>query len=120
LLAHRSCGDVAREWRYSLVVDLIDSIRIQVSQIPASVAGDERASGGLYVTAVTSAGPSDAAGLRPGDIITDIDDEKLSSAEKLQGVTLTRRPGETVKVAYRRNGSTHSTTVTLGSLNAPR
>jgi putative serine protease PepD len=89
----------------------------QVSQIPAAVAGSAGESGGLYVVAVTPGGPSDAAGLRAGDIITKVDGEALSSAQQLQAVTLTKRPGENVTIVYRRNGTEHSATVTLGRLS---
>jgi putative serine protease PepD len=94
------------------------SFGIQVSQIPPSTARDGRESGGLYVVAVAPAGPSDQAGLRPGDVMTEIDGETLSTAQQLQAITLTMRPGETVTVVYRRNGTTHSTTLTLGPLTS--
>ena len=94
------------------------SFGIQVSQVSAPVVRDGRESGGLYVTAVTPGGPSDQAGLRPGDILTEVDGETLSTAQQLQAVTLTKRPGATVAIVFRRNGATHSTTLTLGRLNS--
>jgi putative serine protease PepD len=89
------------------------SFGVQVATVPS---GSARGPGvGLYVVDVTRAGPAAAAGIRPGDILTKVDDKSLSSAEQLQGVTLTRRPGQTVEVVYRRDGSEHTATVTLGT-----
>ena len=70
---------------------------------------------GLYVVAVTPAGPAEAAGLDAGDLITTIDGEQARSAEQLQELTLTHRPGETVTITYERQGATHETHLTLGS-----
>jgi len=94
------------------------AIPSEFAKIPPSTARDGRESGGLYVVAVAPAGPSDQAGLRPGDVMTEIDGETLSTAQQLQAITLTKRPGETVTVVYRRNGTTHSTTLTLGPLTS--
>jgi putative serine protease PepD len=72
-------------------------------------------SDGLYVIATTPGGPAAAAGIQTGDVITQLDGENASSADQLQGLTLTRRPGEQVKVSYTRGGAEHTATVTLGT-----
>jgi putative serine protease PepD len=89
------------------------SFGVQVTTVPGARAGQPNE--GLYVVAVTRAGPADAAGIRPGDVLTEADGRKLSSAEQLQGITLTRRPGEAVKMTYRRDGTEQTATVTLGA-----
>jgi putative serine protease PepD len=72
-------------------------------------------SDGLYVAATAPSGPAAAAGITTGDVITKLDDENAASADQLQALTLTRRPGEQVEVTYTRAGTEHTTTVTLGS-----
>jgi putative serine protease PepD len=73
------------------------------------------ASEGLLVVATMPGGPSATAGLRSGDVITKLDGEAATSGEQLQALTLTRRPGDTVKVTYSRHGQEHTVELTLGS-----
>jgi putative serine protease PepD len=70
---------------------------------------------GLYVAAITAAGPSAQAGLAQGDVITKIDGEPATSNVQLQELTLTKKPGDKVPVEYWRSGRTASSTVTLGT-----
>jgi putative serine protease PepD len=70
---------------------------------------------GLFVAAVTPAGPAAAAGLQAGDVITKIDGDEVHSADQLLKLTLTHKPGDTVTITYSRQGSTHETQLTLGS-----
>jgi putative serine protease PepD len=85
-------------------------------QVAPAVSGtNAHDAAGLFVVAVTSGGPSAAAGLRTGDVITEIDGDRATSAEQLQALTLTRRPGESVKLSYTRDGASRTTTVTLAA-----
>jgi S1-C subfamily serine protease len=62
-----------------------------------------------------SGAPAQDAGIRPGDLITEFDGHKVTSASDLGQVVLTRKPGDTVKVVVERNGKTQTLTVKLGS-----
>ncbi|MGW5351059.1 S1C family serine protease [Streptomyces sp. NPDC004031] len=64
---------------------------------------------------VTAGGPGDKAGLKPGDVITEFDHTIVDSDETLIGEIWQHQPNEKVAVTYTRDGSTHTTTVTLGS-----
>jgi putative serine protease PepD len=86
---------------------------IQVSPTVSSAGG--RASSGLLVVAVAPGGPSAVAGVQSGDLITEINGKPATSAEQLQALTLTRKPGDTVKLTLEREGSRLSVTVTLGA-----
>jgi putative serine protease PepD len=71
---------------------------------------------GLLVTSVVSGGPSDSAGLAPGDLITSINGEKATDTTQLVAITLSKREGDKVELGYKRpNGSTATATVTLGT-----
>jgi putative serine protease PepD len=70
---------------------------------------------GLYVTAVDPSGPAQAAGLRVGDVITTIGGQPADSVDQLVALTLTKTPGDKVDIGYRRNGSSATATITLGT-----
>jgi putative serine protease PepD len=67
------------------------------------------------VLAATPGGPAAAAGLRAGDVITALDGERVSDADQLDAVSVTRTPGDRLRVTYRRDGDTAEATVTLGA-----
>jgi putative serine protease PepD len=91
------------------------SFGVRVAPVAANDAKATGGQGGLLVVGTTPGGPSAQAGLQQGDIITKLDDQTASSAEQLLALTLTRRPGETVKITYLRDGAEHTTELTLGS-----
>ena len=70
---------------------------------------------GLLVTRIDPDGPSEAAGLRVGDIITTLNGQSVVSTDELVSLTLTQKPGDKVKVGYVRDGKSATTTVTLGA-----
>jgi putative serine protease PepD len=70
---------------------------------------------GLYVGSIDPTGPSAKAGIRVSDVITTIDGQPATSNLQLEAITLTKKPGETVKLGYVRAGQSAETTVTLAS-----
>jgi putative serine protease PepD len=70
---------------------------------------------GLFVVAVAPGGPAATAGLRAGDIVTEIDGTPATSAEQLQALTLTRKAGDSVKLSFTRDGVDKTATVTLAA-----
>ncbi|MEU9467811.1 trypsin-like peptidase domain-containing protein [Streptomyces avermitilis] len=89
--------------------------------IGASVSLEE-GTGGAKITeqgasgsdAITPNGPAAKAGLKPGDVITKLDDMVIDSGPTLIGEIWTHRPGTTVKLTYTRDGKARTTDVTLG------
>ncbi|MFF7155731.1 trypsin-like peptidase domain-containing protein [Streptomyces sp. NPDC008139] len=65
-------------------------------------------------TAITSGGPGANAGLKPGDVITRFDDTLIDSGQTLIGEIWQHSPGDKATITYTRNGTSHTTTVTLG------
>nr|WP_308425130.1 trypsin-like peptidase domain-containing protein [Wenjunlia tyrosinilytica] len=65
--------------------------------------------------AITPGGPADKAGLKPGDVITKLDNKTIESGPQLVSEIWTHKPGDKVKVTYERSGNEHTTDLTLGS-----
>ncbi|MFD7777422.1 trypsin-like peptidase domain-containing protein [Streptomyces sp. NPDC059753] len=89
--------------------------------IGASVALDEQSDGAKITeqgaggsSAVTANGPADKAGLKPGDVITKLDDTVIDSGPTLIGQIWTHKPGDTVKITYKRGNAEHTVDVVLG------
>jgi serine protease Do len=55
---------------------------------------------GALITRVTSGSPADKAGLRAGDVITDIDNGDISTAEDLSSAIGSHQIGDQVKIVY--------------------
>jgi putative serine protease PepD len=92
------------------------------AKIGASVSLEDGTSGAQITdsgsggsAAVESGGPADKAGLKPGDVITKLDDSVIDSGPTLIGEIWTHKPGDKVEITYKRGGSEHTVTVTLGS-----
>jgi putative serine protease PepD len=88
---------------------------LQTAPIPPSAAQEAGVPGGLFVQGVVPGGPSASAGLREGDVITEIDGQPATSNVQLQEITLTKKPGDQVTLTYVRSGQTNKATVTLGT-----
>ncbi|WP_030609159.1 S1C family serine protease [Streptomyces fulvoviolaceus] len=92
------------------------------AKIGASVSLEE-STGGAKITeqgasgadAVESGGPAAKAGLKPGDVITKLDDSVIDSGPTLIGEIWTHQPGDKVKITYERDGKTNTVELTLGS-----
>jgi len=102
--------------------EIIDTGRVthayfgfQTSPITPAVAQQAGVPAGLHVDAVGTGTPAASAGLRQGDVITEIQGQNATSNVQLQELTLTKKPGDTVSLTYHRNGKSTKTTVTLGS-----
>ncbi|MEV5344333.1 S1C family serine protease [Streptomyces achromogenes] len=65
--------------------------------------------------AVESGGPADKAGLKPGDVITKLDDHVIDSGPTLIGEIWTHEPGDKVTITYKRGGQEHTVDLTLGA-----
>jgi putative serine protease PepD len=56
-----------------------------------------------------------SAGLRVGDIITNIDGQPATDLNQLAAIELTKKPGDSVSIGYERSGHASTTMLVLGS-----
>ncbi|MFD0440709.1 S1C family serine protease [Streptomyces chartreusis] len=66
-------------------------------------------------SAVTGGGPGDKAGIKPGDVITEVDGQRVHSGEELIVKTRAHRPGDRLKLTLKRGGEEVTISLTLGS-----
>jgi putative serine protease PepD len=59
--------------------------------------------------------PAASAGLKKGDVITTLNGTTIASGDDLSRAIDAHKPGDKVSVTYKRGGSEHSVTVTLGT-----
>lgn len=68
---------------------------------------------GVYVLDVTKDGAASASGIRKGDFITQINNIAVKSGAEMVGQIATYRPGDKVKIHYRRDGKDMSSDIIL-------
>ncbi|MFI0422503.1 trypsin-like peptidase domain-containing protein [Spongiactinospora sp. 9N601] len=68
---------------------------------------------------VEKGGPADKAGLRPGDVITELNGSPVQNAEELMVQIRSKAPGEKITVKFQRGGKEQSTTVTVAAGAVP-
>ena len=69
---------------------------------------------GVLVQEITPGGPAEKAGLKAGDIITQIDGRSIKDGDDLVNEIASRRPGSSIRLGYIRDGKPTDTTVTIG------
>lgn len=64
---------------------------------------------GAEITSIEPGSPADKTGLKPGDIITDVNNLPITSAAQLVATIKQTPPGETVEIKFYRGGETQVT-----------
>lgn len=108
---------------HALPIDVARDVAAQLSAngrashgwlgVAATDASDE-AHGGARVVEVVPGGPGEAAGLRPGDVITALEDDRVSDLADLIAVVARRRPTDPVSLTVRRGPQRVRVSVRLG------
>jgi serine protease Do len=68
---------------------------------------------GVYVTNVRENGAAAKAGIQKGDLITKVNGMTINGGAEMVGQIATYRPGDKIKISYRRNGTEYEVPVTL-------
>jgi serine protease Do len=78
----------------------------------------EKADDGVKITRVSKGSAAEKAGLKEGDIITKLGNNKISDPEDLMDAVATQKVKDNVNVTYKRDGKTGEAKATLGERNA--
>lgn len=99
--------------KYKVVQRALLGVRIQ--EVDAKLASEKKLNtlNGVYVQGLGEKSAAAAAGLKIGDIITDINGVNVNTASQLQEQVSRFRPGDKIKVGYLRNGSQENANATL-------
>jgi S1-C subfamily serine protease len=73
-----------------------------------------KAQSGALVADVTAGSGAEVAGIRNGDVITSIDGKEVKAAEDVTSAVSAHKPGDEIKLTYRRGDETKDTDVKLG------
>jgi putative serine protease PepD len=90
-------------------------VGISVTPVPEAVAKKFDVTDGVYVQSVVAGGPAAQAGLRAGDVITEINGQSVTSSDTIVDITFNKKPGDVVTVNYLRNGQPGTASITLGT-----
>ena len=84
---------------------------VQVDDAPSTTDGAPGL--GALIRGVTSGGPAASAGVQPGDVVTKVDDRRVTDANSLIVAIRSHDPGETVTLTVTRGGAERTLKVTL-------
>ena len=72
---------------------------------------------GVLVMRVLPNTPAESADLKPGDVITQVNSQKITNAEQLQDIVAKSRVGKPLKLTFQRQGKVKTISVTPGDLS---
>ncbi len=88
---------------------------IDLSTIAENYATDFKAKDGVYIMQIYTESPAAAAGLKEGDIITEIDGKSIDGMSALKSSLINYVPGDTIELTVERDKITEKYSLTLGS-----
>jgi Do/DeqQ family serine protease len=99
--------------KYKVVQRALLGVHIQ--EVDARLASEKKLPtlNGVYVQGLNANSSAAAAGLKTGDIITDLNSVPVNTAAQLQEQVARYRPGDKIKVGYLRGNDKQVTTATL-------
>lgn len=94
---------------------VVPSLGVTAQYVNPIQAAQQGTTAGDHVTGVTAGGPAALAGIQTGDILTTLDNQRLSAQAPLQVVLRQNfKPSQRVSVAFQRAGAQKQVEATLG------
>jgi serine protease Do len=110
-LARIHAGD--SDYNFNLDLGQVSLFHEDANRAMLGVTPDEDDKGAL-VTSVSPGSAAEKAGLKKGDIITRIDNQKIEEADDVSRIIRSHKPGDKVSVTYLRNDKELKQSVELG------
>ncbi len=88
----------------------VGNVATAIEQNPSANFGTKT---GAYIDTVTKGSPAEAAGLQKGDVIVEVDGNKIETRSDLINLLLKYKSGDTINVKYYRDGNVNTTNVKL-------
>ena len=98
----------------AVVTDLIAGKTVSHPYLGVTV-GDNQSGTGAVIGTVRAGSPAAKAGLKSGDVVTAIDGKAVAGSSQLTSAIATYEPGDKIALTVKRNGSTVTVNVTLGT-----
>jgi serine protease DegQ len=104
-------GSVTRGW-----------IGVEVQEITPAVAESFKlgTTRGAIIAGVLRGGPADKAGVRPGDVLVEVDGKPVADPAAMLNIVAALVPGSAASVKLRRQGSTVDASITVGRRPKPQ
>ncbi len=99
----------------SIAEQLVENGEVTHAFLGVRIADAENG-GGAVVADVNEGQPAAEAGLEQGDVITRVDDTKVTSGSDLTSAIRSHEPGDRVTITYTRDGDQKTAEATLGEL----
>jgi putative serine protease PepD len=80
--------------------------------------GTSQTTAGATVDTVTAGGPAASAGIEPGDVVTQVNSQRITGADDLIAAVRSFAPSQRVTLVFLRGSSSRSVTVTLGAASS--
>jgi S1-C subfamily serine protease len=111
-------SNLARDIAHQLITagSVTNSHRAAIGAQVGTVTGTDGTPAGTGVVAVTSGGPADHAGLRPGDVIEAADGTPTPDTQALAGALAAAHPGDQITLSVTRGDQQTDVKLTLGQL----
>ncbi|MFM8382409.1 MAG: M50 family metallopeptidase [Actinomycetota bacterium] len=118
--ADRDVAYSAKPYRWRLLVITAGSIMHAIIAVVIlvfvyTVGGRVQETGRTEIFAVSEGSAAEAAGLRSGDVVVSVGDERIDSSDELRTVVASFAPGTTVVIDFERDGRISTTEATLQS-----
>jgi len=104
-------GSVTRGW-----------IGVEVQEITQPMAESFKLDGtrGALIAGVLRGGPADKAGLKPGDVLTEVEGKPVADPAGMLNLVAALAPGQNAKVRLKRQGQSVDATITVGRRPKPQ
>jgi S1-C subfamily serine protease len=104
-------GAVTRGW-----------IGVEVQELTPSQAESFKlgAARGALIAGVLRGGPADKAGVKPGDVLTEVQGKPVADPAGMLNLVAALEPGQAAKVKLKRHGADVDTTITVGRRPKPQ